>query len=97
MTGKSDSDRANARFKKLQRPQDGKSAVSGYEAEQAAVRAKTERLRALRLAHEAANPPPAKPVRAASANKTAAARKKAKSNATLASWLDEQKNSGRNS
>jgi hypothetical protein len=47
-------DRANAQFAKLQRQQDGKKAMSEYEAERAAVRAKTERLRALRLARDAA-------------------------------------------
>jgi hypothetical protein len=48
---------ANAQFAKLQRAQDGKRAASDYEAEMAAVRAKTERLRALRLARDAAAPP----------------------------------------
>lgn len=47
-------DRANAQFAKLQRAEDGKKAMSEYEAERAAVRAKTERLRALRLARDAA-------------------------------------------
>jgi hypothetical protein len=46
-------DRADAQFKKLQRAEDGKKAMAEYEAEQVAVRAKTERLRALRLAREA--------------------------------------------
>jgi hypothetical protein len=45
--------RADAQFRKLQRAEDGKKAMSEYEAEREAVRVKTERLRALRLAHEA--------------------------------------------
>ena len=47
-------DRANAQFSKLQRAADGKKAMSEYEAEAAAVRVKTERLRAQRLARDAA-------------------------------------------
>ena len=56
-------DRANAEFAKLQRAEDGRKAMSEYEAERAATVAKTERLRALRLAREAslagAEPAPA--------------------------------------
>lgn len=81
--------RANAQFKKLQRLEDGKKAMSEHEAEQAAVRAKTARLRALRLAHEAANPAP--PPAAKPARKTT---KKAKSTATLATWLANQEDGG---
>jgi hypothetical protein len=44
---------ANAQFMKLQRAQDGKKAMSEYEAEAVAVRAKTARLKAARLAKEA--------------------------------------------
>jgi len=67
--------------------------MSEYEAERIAVLAKTERLRALRLARDAArqgianDPPPAaapKPAR----------KKKAKAEG-LASWLNVQKSSGR--
>jgi hypothetical protein len=81
--------RANAQFKKLQRLEDGKKAMSEHEAEQAAVRAKTARLRALRLAHEAANPAP--PPAAKPARKTT---EKAKSTATLATWLANQEDGG---
>jgi len=45
--------RSEAQLKKLQRAEDGRKAMAEYEAEQAALRAKTERLRALRLAREA--------------------------------------------
>jgi hypothetical protein len=65
---------ANAQFKKLQRAQDGKKAMSEYEAEAAAVRTKTARLRAARLAKEAADAAEAAaaPVVPMSVKKTAA-------------------------
>jgi hypothetical protein len=47
--------RASANFKKDERAKDGKKAMVDYEAEGRAVRAKTARLRALRLAKEAAD------------------------------------------
>jgi hypothetical protein len=83
-------DRANAQFKKLQRLEDGKKAMSEHETQQAAIRAKTARLRALRLAHEAANPTPPpvpKPVKKKVAKKTG-------SSATLATWLADQEKGG---
>ena len=48
---------ANAQFAKLQRDNDAKMAVSEYESTARALRAKTERLKALRLARDAASPP----------------------------------------
>ena len=52
-----DSDQARQRaerlFKEEQRAQDGRAAVTEYEAEARATREKTERLKALRLAREA--------------------------------------------
>jgi hypothetical protein len=48
---------ANAQFAKLQRDSDAKMAVSEYESTARALRAKTERLKALRLARDAATPP----------------------------------------
>ena len=45
--------RAERSFKKEQRAQDGRAAVTEYEAEACAAREKTERLKALRLAREA--------------------------------------------
>jgi hypothetical protein len=77
--------------------QDGKNALAEYEAQQAAVRAKTERLRALRLAREAAAPPPA-PKRTATGKARAGKSSKgsAKGSAeSLSSWLKDQQNSGR--
>src|SRR5918996_4479357 len=78
--------------KAAQRAQDGKSALADYEAEAQAVRVKTERLRALRLAREGAEP-------TAAAKRTVS--KKAKSaktakgtSATLSAWLRDQQNGG---
>lgn len=69
---------------------DGKKAMAEYEANAAAVRAKTEKLRALRLAREAeeraAAPTPVK--------KAAKAKKKVPTG-KLSDWLDEQSKSGR--
>jgi hypothetical protein len=48
-------DRAEAKFKKIERAQDGVKARTEYEAEAVAVRARTAQLRALRLAKEAAD------------------------------------------
>ena len=53
---------ANIQFKKLQRAEDGKRAMLEYETAATASRAKTARLRALRMARDAelaANPEPA--------------------------------------
>lgn len=85
-------DRANAQFRKLQRAEEGKKALSDYEIQQAAVRAKTARLRALRLAHEVANPP--EPVVSKPARKKPAKKAKTKSAGTLANWLRDQEKTG---
>ena len=61
----------------------------------AAVRAKTERLRALRMARDAASPPP--PPKAAPKKKAAATKAEKRTNSTLSQWLDEQQRSGRKS
>jgi len=53
--------RANVQFAKLQRAEEGKKAMSEYEAERVAVLAKTERLKALRLARDAAQQGAASP------------------------------------
>jgi len=78
--------------------EDGKKAMAEYEASAAATRAKTEKLRALRLAKEAAEAaapkPPAK-VKAKSTSKSAKSKKKAPEG-KLADWLDGQVDSGRN-
>jgi hypothetical protein len=74
--------------------EDAKQAARDYEVEMAAVRAKTERLRALRMARDAASPPP--PPKAAP-KKKAAGKAEKRTNATLSQWLDEQQRSGRKS
>ena len=86
--------------------EDGKKAMAEYEASAAATRAKTQKLRALRLAKEAAElaapKPPAKTKAKAgaksgtkSANKTNKTKKKVP-DGKLADWLDGQADSGRN-
>ena len=63
MADNSKKNAANVQFNKLQRAEDGKRAMMEYEAAAAANRAKTARLRELRLARDAelaANPPPVK-------------------------------------
>jgi len=88
-------DKGSTELRKLQQAEDGKKAMLDYEAEAAAVRAKTEKLRALRLAREAAMPPtPAKTKTKSAATKKASKSTKAKSR-PLADWLDDQKKDGR--
>lgn len=74
---------------------EGDKALTQYEAEGRAVRANMEKLRALRLAREAAeaaSAPPPKAKRAAGAPKTKA--KKAEAPAKLSDWLAEQRKGG---
>ena len=87
---KSKKHEAATQFAKLQRAQDAKKALSDYEIAAAEVRAKTARLRAQRLARDAAAPPAAPAV--AQAKKA----KKTKS-AGLSDWLDGQSKEGRRS
>ncbi len=90
MAEKSGKHEANAQFAKMQRAQDAQKATSEYEAAAAVLRAKTEQLRALRLARDAAAaappPQPAAPKRKPS--------KKIKSG-NLSDWLDAQAKDGR--
>ena len=102
MADQSKVNRADAQFAKLRRAEDGKKAMSEYEAERAAVRVKTERLKALRLARDAelgaaAAAAPAKPSATKKAAVKKAPAKKAKTTATLSQWLSDQHGSGRNS
>ena len=53
MADHSKKDEAQAQFAKTQKAEDGKKAMAEYEAAAIAIRAKTERLRALRLARDA--------------------------------------------
>ena len=89
MADKSNKHEAGAQFAKVQRANDAKQAAMDYEAEAVALRAKTARLKALRLARDAAAPPPA----------PAAPKRKAtkKSAGSLSDWLDGQNKEGRRS
>ena len=93
MADTSKKDEANVQFKKLQRAEDGRKAMSEYESEGAAVRAKTARLRALRLARDAAEASAAPPQAAAPKKKSAKTKKEKP--ATLSAWLKGQQGDGR--
>jgi hypothetical protein len=84
--------KAEAQFRKAQQAKDGKAAMAEYEANAAAVRANTERLRALRLARDTARgnaAPPAAPAKSKPGKKTKSPPGK------LADWLETQQSSGR--
>jgi hypothetical protein len=91
MADKSNKHEANAQFAKINRANDAKKAMSEYETAAVALRAKTERLKALRLARDAAAPAPAP---AAPKRK---AKKKKESAGSLTDWLDGQAKEGRSS
>jgi hypothetical protein len=91
MADKSKKDKADAQFKKVQRAEDAAKAMSAYESDAAKVRAKTERLRALRLARDAAIPAKEAP----GPKKKPAKPRKGKSSSTLSEWLDGQNDQGR--
>jgi hypothetical protein len=96
LADKSKTHTANAQFMKLQRAEDGKKAMSEYETAAAALRAKTVRLRALRLAKEAEEgSAPAKAPAAGKVKKAKASTKK--SSSTLSTWLSEQQKDGHKS
>ena len=80
--------------------EDGKKAMAEYEASAAATRVKTEKLRALRLAKEAAEAAAPKPVKtkakAGAKTGTKAVKKKKAPEGKLSDWLDDQAGSGRN-
>jgi hypothetical protein len=99
-------DEAQKQFARLQRGE-GKKPIAGYEAEAIALRAKTERLRALRLARDAelAAAAPAVPAKRKAAAKGAKGAKGTKgtkgaeaaegAKPTLSDWLDAREGSGR--
>ncbi len=94
MANNSKMDQANAQFAKLQRAEDAKKAMSEYETSRVTIQAKTDRLKALRLARDAAEIS-AVP-KAPGSTKKPARRKKGKS-ASLSEFLDGQDVSGRRS
>lgn len=76
MANDSNTNAANKQFRKQRQAEEGKRAMVEYENTAAATRAKTARLRALRLAHEAeqaaaAEAAPPAPVKKKSAKKKA--------------------------
>jgi hypothetical protein len=80
---------ANGKFAKLQRTPTTQGGTPDYEIEAAALRAKTERLKALRLARDGVAP---KPAPGATKQKS----KKRSSGGSLADFLDGQAKEGRN-
>jgi hypothetical protein len=92
MAEKSNKNEATAQFAKTQRANDAKKATSDYESAGAALRAKTERLKALRLARDAAAPPQDE-----AAPKRKPVRKKKATSGSLSDWLDGQAKEGRRS
>ncbi len=80
-----------AQFAKLQRANDAKQAMSEYEAEAQALRARTAQLRALRLARDAELAAAA----AAAPKKKPAAKKKKAVSSTLSDRLASETKSGR--
>jgi hypothetical protein len=87
--------RAEAQFRKAQQARDGKAAMAEYEANAAAVRANTERLRALRLARDAAAAAaPAAATKPKPASKPTA-RKTKRAPGKLSDWLESEQSSGR--
>jgi hypothetical protein len=89
MADKTKRHEANVKFAKLQRAQTAQRVTSDYEANAAALRAKTERLKALRLERDAAAP---KPAPAAPNRKS----KKRGNGGSLSDFLDGQAKEGRN-
>jgi len=87
---KSSKHEAGAQFGKMQRAAIAKKGPSDYETRAEALRVQTEKLKALRLARDAANPPPP----------PAAPKRKRKTkgpSGKLADWLDGQAKEGRRS
>lgn len=95
MADHSKKDEAQAQFAKTQKAEDGKKAMAEYEAAAVAIRAKTDRLRALRVAREAELAKNAPPAKAAAKKKPAKGKKVAAGK--LEDWLDDQEKGGRRS
>lgn len=93
-------DQAKARAKtqamRAWQAEDGRKAMAEYEANIVATREKTEKLRALRLAREAEQAKIAPPPTSKTKGRSKAAKKPARVAGSLADWLDDQRDSGRN-
>jgi hypothetical protein len=85
---------AESEFKKAQRALDGKKAMSEYEADAAAVRARTVKLRALRLARDAAEAAAAPAEKTKTKGGTKASAKTKVESASLSDWLKDRQDSG---
>ena len=91
-------DQAEVQFQKAQRKQDGENALSEYEAAGRAEREKTARLRALRLAKEAADKNEAGPaVNPAVKKKVIKSGRKNAEKSSLSQWLADEQKAGRRS
>ena len=88
-------DQTQAQAKNAQRAADGRKAMADYEAEAAATRAKTERLKALRLAKEAAEGTAAPAPKKAAAPKKKSTKAAKGASSTLSEWLTDQEKGGR--
>jgi hypothetical protein len=86
---------ADGQFKKLQRAEEGKKALSDYEADVIATRAKTARLRELRLAREAAEQAAAPKVLAKAKSSGPKGKTVKRPAAKLEDFLDDQQGGGR--
>jgi hypothetical protein len=80
--------------RKTQKSEKRGKALTDYEAEAAAIRVKTERLKALRLARDAANGPATAPSRPAAARPAKRGKDKDKAGGTLAEWLSDRDKDG---
>jgi hypothetical protein len=82
-------------FKKVQRAEDAKKAMSEYEADAAAILAKTARLKALRLARDAAvEKVPSKATAEKTRKKPAKKGQDKEKSATLSEWLKDRNGAG---
>ena len=90
-----DAKKNQAQVKNAQRAAEGRKAMADYEAEAAAVRAKTERLRALRLAKEAAEGAAVPAPKKSAVPRSRAAKPVKGESSTLAQWLQDQHKGGR--
>jgi len=88
--------RAKTQAMRALQAEDGRKAMAEYEAKAAATREKTEKLRALRLAREAAEANAAPPPTTKTKGKSKAAKKPVRVAGKLADWLEDQQDSGRN-
>ena len=94
MADQSKKDDAQAQFTKAQKAEEGRRAMAEYEAAAIAVRAKTEKLRAMRLAREAETAKNAPPKRAA---KKKSGKSASAASGTLSDWLEDQQKGGHRS